>query len=235
MNRIAYMALKNIVFVPKWFYNICKMGKTNIYTEKAKYEYLRNIVKTINKSAAITVEVQGVENIPEKDGFLVSPNHQGLFDMLALIDACPNPLGVVIKKEASNIILVKQVIRFLNGIYIDRADIKESMKVILKVSEYIKGGRNFVIFPEGTRSRNGNNILDFKPGSFKGAVKAGAPIVPVALIDSFKPFDISSIDKVTVKVRFLPPIYKEQYMGLKTSDIAHIVHDSIKKEINENI
>lgn len=99
MNRIAYMALKNIVFVPKWFYNICKMGKTNIYTEKAKYEYLRNIVKTINKSAAITVEVQGVENIPEKDGFLVSPNHQGLFDMLAPIDACPNPLGVVIKKK----------------------------------------------------------------------------------------------------------------------------------------
>ena len=96
----------------------------------------------------------------------------------------------------------------------------------------VKKGRNFVIFPEGTRSRKGNEILDFKAGTFKSAVKAGCPIIPVALVNSFRPFDISSIKKETVQVHFLKAIYPEQYMGLKTVEIADLVHERIQEEIN---
>ena len=92
-----------------------------------------------------------------------------------------------------------------------------------------------MIFPEGTRSRKGNEILDFKAGTFKSAVKAGCPIIPVALVNSFRPFDISSIKKEKVQVHFLKAIYPEQYMGLKTTEIAELVHDRIQEEINKNI
>ena len=155
--------------------------------------------------------------------------------MLAIIDTCPKPMSVVIKKEAENWVLVKQVLAALDGISMDRSDIKASLKVINQMSERVKMGGNFVIFPEGTRSRDENNILDFKAGTFKSAVNARCPIVPVALINSFKPFDISSIKKEQVQVHYLDPIYPEQYMGLKTKEIADIVHNRIQEKINSNL
>ena len=103
------------------------------------------------------------------------------------------------------------------------------------MASQVKQGRNFVIFPEGTRSRKGNEILDFKAGTFKSAVKAGCPIIPVALINSFRPFDISSIKKERVQVHFLKAIYPEPYMGLKTVEIADLVHRKIQEEINKYI
>ena len=106
---------------------------------------------------------------------------------------------------------------------------------VVDFSEEVKKKRNFLIFPEGTRSKNGNKILDFKGGTFKSAVNARCPIVPVALVNSFKPFDISSIKKETVQVHFLEPIPYEQYMGMKTTEIAHLVHDKIQGKIDEFI
>ena len=67
----------------------------------------------------------------------------------------------------------------------DRNDIRQSLQVIVNVTNEVKNGRNYLIFPEGTRSKMGNEMLEFKGGSFKAATKAKCPIVPVALIDSF--------------------------------------------------
>lgn len=236
MNRIAYMVLRNFYRVPIWFYQICRMGSpSDTHTEEERYGYLRQIVTKVNKTGRVTVKSFGTEQIPDKDGFILFPNHQGFFDSLALIETCPRPFGVVIKKEATNWILVKQVIAMIKGIGIDRSDIRASMEVIRQVTETVKAGRNFLIFPEGTRSRNGNQTLDFKGGTFKSAVNAKCPIVPVALIDSYKPFDISSIKKETVQVHYLEPIYPEEYLGMRTKEIAELVQSRIQKTIDENV
>ena len=87
------------------------------------------------------------------------------------------------------------------------------------------------IFPEGTRSRMGYKLLEFKGGSFKSAVRAKCPIVPCALIDSFKPFDENSIKPVTVRLIYMPPMYYEEYKGMKTVDIA----DEVKRRIENTI
>ena len=234
MNRIALMVIKNLFHVPFWFWKIYLLGRENDpHTEQERYDYLRKIVKKVNISGRVHVVGHGTEHIPEKDGFIFFPNHQGMFDMLAIIDTNPHPVGVVVKKEASNIILVKQVIALLRGIAIDRKDVRASMAVINQMSQEVKEGRNYVIFPEGTRSRQGNQLLEFKGGTFKSAVNAKCPIVPVALIDSYKPFDMKSVKEETVHVYYLEPIYPEQYMGLKTSEIADIVQDRIQNKINE--
>lgn len=234
MNRIAYMVIRNFVHVPVWFYRVWKYGKDkDTYTEQERYDYLRQLVKKVNKTGRVTLEVYGCENLPEKNGFVMFPNHQGLFDALALIEASPKPFGVVIKKEAANVILVKQVISLLGGLSLDRQDTRNAMVVIRQITEEVNNGRNYVIFPEGTRSRKGNEILDFKAGTFKCAVNAKCPIVPVALINSFRPFDISSIKRETVQVHFLEAIPYQQYMGMKTQEIAHLVHDRIQEELNK--
>lgn len=236
MNRIAYMVIRNLFRAPVWFYHIWKLGRPgDTHTEQERYDYIRNVVKTVNRTGRVEVEVHGLENLPKENGFILFPNHQGLFDVLAIIDSCPNPLGIVVKKEASNIVLVKQVIAAMNGMSIDRQDVKDSLKVISKMTEDVKNGRNYVIFAEGTRSREGNKLLPFKGGTFKSAVNAKCPIVPVAQIDCFKPFDVSSIKKQKVEIHFLEPLYQDQYAALRTIQIADIVHDKIQHKINSKL
>lgn len=236
MNRIAYIVLRSGLQMPFWFYNICRMGRENdTHTMQEKYDYLRARVKTAISRGNVTIEVTGTEHLPEEDGFILFPNHQGLFDIVALLIACPRHLSPVAKKELGNIILIKQIMRMLKGILIDREDIKAALEVIKTMSENVKKGQNYIVFAEGTRSRNGNTLLPFKGGTFKSAVKAKCPIVPVALIDSFKPFDIPSIKKEVVQLHFLEPLTYEEYNGLKTTEIAQIVHDRIQKKIDENI
>ena len=122
--------------------------------------------------------------------------------------------------------------QILNGLAMDRSDVRASMQIIGEMSERAKNGQNFIIFPEGTRSRDGNHLQEFKAGSFKSAVNAGCPVVPVTLIDSFQPFDLPSIRRVQVQVHILDPIYPEQYVGLKTRDIAHLVQQRIQEKID---
>ena len=234
MIRIGLMVVKSFIKIPVWFFHIHKLGKSgDNHTDEERYGYLRRIVKRVNKAGRVQVNGYGMEQLPADNGFILFPNHQGLFDMLALIDTCPKPVSVVVKKEAADIILVKQVIALLRGIAIDRSDIKGSFEIINRMTEEVKKGRNFVIFAEGTRSKKQNQILDFKGGTFKSAVNAGCPIIPVALIDSFRPFDISSLKRELVQVHYLEPIYPDQYVGLKTVEIAHIVHDRIQEKISE--
>lgn len=110
MNRIVYMVLHHLPIVPYWFWKIDHMGKRpDQYPEQERYDYLRNIIKTINQNGRVTVRGYGEEQLPKENGFILFPNHQGFFDMLAIIDTCPKPLGVIIKKEAANWILVKLI------------------------------------------------------------------------------------------------------------------------------
>lgn len=177
------------------------------------------------------IDVHGREHIPTGESFVFFPNHQGLFDVLAIIEACDQPFSVVAKKEVKDVPFLKQVFRIMKAKIMDREDVRQSLQVILAVTEEVKNGRNYLIFPEGTRSKHGNQVGDFKGGSFKCAVKARAPIVPVALLNAFEPFDRNSIAPVTVQVHFLEPIYYEEYKDLKTTAIAELVRERIVKII----
>lgn len=236
MERIVYMVLMNLFMAPVWLFSIWKMGRPgDHHSREEKYLYIVRMVQRIIKYGRVNLVAAGVENIPDHDGFILFPNHQGLFDMLAIYATCPRPLSVVIKKEAANWILVKQVLAATGSLSMDRDDIKDQVRIIGEVGRRVKEGENFVIFPEGHRSRKENQILEFKSGTFKSAVKAGCPIVPVALINSFRPFDINSLKRETVQIRYLKPIYPEEYKKMKTSEIAQMVHDRIQEEINQNM
>lgn len=233
--RIALMVIRLIVKVPYYFFQIWWCGKSKKRTFEESFQVMKRITKKANRAGRVIVESYGVENLPKEDGFVMFPNHQGMFDVLVFLDSCPRPFAFVIKKEARNIILLKQVADGLGSYAMDREDVRQSMKVINAVTEDVKTGKNFLIFPAGTRSRMGNQLLDFKGGSFKSATKAKCPIVPCALIDSFKPFDENSIRPVTVKLIYLPPMYYEEYKDMKTVEIAAEVKSRIEKAIAEHL
>ncbi|MBO5055027.1 MAG: 1-acyl-sn-glycerol-3-phosphate acyltransferase [Lachnospiraceae bacterium] len=225
------MVLRLFFVAPYYLFRIWWCGKSKKISFEETFDFIKMVTKKANHAGRVTIESYGIENIPEKDGFIFYPNHQGLFDVLVFLESCPRPFAFVIKKEASNIVLLKQVTRALGSYAMDREDIRQSMQIINKVSEDVKKGKNFIIFPEGTRSRKGNELLDFKGGSFKSATKAKCPIVPCALIDSFIPFDENSIRPVTVKLIYLPPMYYDEYKDMKTVEIAAEVKKRIEAVI----
>lgn len=233
--RIALMVIRLILFVPYYFGGIWWHGVRKHYNFEKAFLFVKHVAQRACHAGCVCLQVEGVENLPKENGFLLTPNHQGLFDALVFLATCPNPFTVVIKKEASNIILLKQVIMALKAHPIDREDIRQSMQVIKASANDIKEGRNVLIFPEGTRSKQGNKIGEFKGGSFKCATMMKAPIVPCALVDSFKPFDENSIKAVTVKVAYLPPIYYEEYKDMKTTEIAEEVQRRVQDKVNEMI
>ena len=231
MRRIALMVFRLLYKALYYFYHICKCASREDISYEEGFRWIKRTTILANRAGRVKIEAHGLENLPEKDGFIMFPNHQVLFDVLVFFESCPRPFAFVIKKEAANIILLKQVREALGSLVMDREDIRQSMKVIQTMAEEVKKGRNFLIFPEGTRSRQGNHTLEFKGGTFKSAVKAKCPIVPCALIDSFIPFDEKSIRPVTVHLYYLKPLYYEEYQNMKTTEIA----EEVKRRIDEQI
>lgn len=234
MKRIMLMVARLFYIAPHWFYLICKYGKSEKYTEEQRYGVIYDKICAINRAGRVIIDAHGMENLPKEGGYIMYPNHQGLFDTLTIFQTHEKPFTVVIKKEMENVFLVKQIIRLLKAQVMDREDVRQSMKVIMQVTKEVKEGRRYVIFPEGTRSKNGNKLLDFKAGSFKAATSAKCPIVPVVLIDSYKAFDTNSIKKVTVQIHYLPPMYYEEYKDMKSVEIAAEVKRRIEEVIKEN-
>ena len=233
MKRIWMMVLRNIFMVPYGWIRLCyRAAHVDKYTEENMYAFLKWIDLRANRGGNVHIDVYGRENIPGRDGFMLFPNHQGLYDVLAIIEACPRPFSVVAKKEVGKIPFLKQVFACMKAFLIDRDDVRQAMQVIVDVANEVKKGRNYLIFAEGTRSKNGNRVGTLKGGSFKSATKAQCPIVPVALIDSFRPFDTNSIRPVTVQVHFMEAIAYEEYKDMKTTAIAALVQERIQKVID---
>ncbi|MDE5819517.1 MAG: 1-acyl-sn-glycerol-3-phosphate acyltransferase [Lachnospiraceae bacterium] len=231
MRRIAAMVLRLFLKAPYFLFRIWLCGRKKPVDYEYSYRVIRHVCKKANHAGRVRIEAHGLENLPAEDGFMFFPNHQGLYDVLAIIDSCERPFAFVIKKEASNVILLKQIVEATGSLPIDREDLRQSMQVIHEVTEQVRAGRNFLIFAEGTRSRRGNQMNEMKGGSFKSAVKARCSIVPVALIDAFRPFDEKSIKPVTVHVTYLKPILYEEYKGMKTNELADLVRGRIEASI----
>lgn len=234
MERILLMVIRNIFIVPyMWIKLYYRAAHADKFTDEQHNEFFKFIIKRANKSGNVKVNYYGQENIPTENGFMFFPNHQGMYDALAILYGCKNPLSLVYKIELKDIPFIKQIAKCMKAFFIDRDDVRQSMKVIINVSNEVEKGRNYIIFPEGTRAKEGNKLGEFKGGSFKAATKAKCPIVPVALIDCFRPFDSHSIKRTDVQVHYLKPMYYEEYKDMKTTEIAEEVKRRIQNTIEE--
>ena len=237
MNRIALMVLRNILKVPGLYSKLCKYAKNpNQYTEAEMYGHIQHILQLAVNSGNVELKVYGKENIPQENGFLLTSNHQGMFDVLAIVANCDNPMGGVYKIELDNkgkgIPLIKEIIACTKSFAMDRNDVRQSLTVIQNITEELKKGRNYLIFPEGTRSKNGNVMGEFHGGSFRCAVKAKAPILPIAVIDCHRILDEKGSKPLSAQVHFLKPICYEEYKDLKTVELAALVKSRIQETID---
>ena len=233
MNRIVLMVLRNIFRVGPMYWKLSHYAKhTDEYSYQEKWTHIHKMMGYAVRSGNIDLQVYGKENLPEEDGFLFYGNHQGMFDVLALAADCGRPLGAVLKKELANVPLLRQIRECTHSFAMDREDVRQSLTVIKGVTEEVAKGRNFVIFPEGTRSKKGNVMGEFHPGSFRAALKSKKPVVPLCFIDSFKVLDQKGSKPVSVQMHYLKPITYEEYKDMKTNELAELVKSRIQETID---
>ncbi len=232
MKRLQKIILKNFQHIPGLLIKLNKCIQCpEKYTDKERMEPIKFFCEKVQKSGDISVEVSGQENIPADGGFIFYPNHQGLFDAVAIGGGINMLFSPVIKKELMSYPLIKNLFACVYAIPMDRKNFRQSMGVMQEVQNRVNAGKVCLIFPEGTRSQQGNRLLDFKAGSFKPAVKTRCPIVPIALVDSFKPFDSEVKGPVTVYLHISKPLLWEEYQEMTTTDIAKTVKERIQTEM----
>ncbi len=234
MNRILLMVMRNLPKVPGLYMKLCHYAKNvEKYSRQETWDHIRRILTLAVETGNVDLKIYGTENIPEENGFIMYGNHQGLFDVVALVNACKKPLSAVYKHEIKDVPFVKQVAACTFSYPMDRSDDRQSLKIIQNVTRDVMNGSNFVIFPEGTRSKNGNNMIEFHGGSFRAAIKAKCPVVPMVMVDTYKVFDNKSSDMVTCQIHFLPPVQPEEFEGLKAAELADMVKAQIQATLDQ--
>ena len=234
MNRLAMILLRNLGRLPGANAKLCRHAKNpENYPETERWSHIAHIMTLAVNASNVTLEVTGTENIPAEGGFMLYGNHQGLFDVVAIAATCPRPLGCVYKMELKDAPLLKQIYACTKSFAMDREDARQSLTVIQQVIAEVKGGRAYLIFPEGTRSKQGNTMGDFHGGSFRCALKAKCPVVPMALVDSFRVLDEKGSQPLHVQLHYLQPIPYEEFKDLKSTELAQLVKDRIQQAIDQ--
>ena len=152
--------------------------------------------------------------------------------MLALVVSHPRPLACVFKKELSNIPFLKQIVACTRSKAMDREDVRQSLEVIRTVTKEIQAGRNYIIYPEGTRNKD-EGLLPFHNGVFKIAQRANAPIAVLCVTGTEKIHKRTPFRRTDVYLDVLEVLPAEQVKREKTEVIGAHVRDLLLKNIEE--
>ena len=205
------------------------------YPFSYRYNKLRKLLIKVSKGLDIEYHAQGLENLPDEASCYVA-NHLSATDPVALISLFDKPCTFVAKKELENKPFVSKVIPGIEGLFLDRNDLKQSLRLMMKVEEDLtkKKDKSWIIFPEGTRNKDVmHNLGEFHHGTFRPAFKAKVPIVPIAIYGTFRPLKSSAkFKKYPVFVKVLKPLYPSDYENMNTTQIAEYVQKEIERTIS---
>lgn len=179
----------------------------------------------------VKLTVKGTENVPQEGSVLYVGNHQSMADPPVMLAAIPRPSAFICKEELDGIPVFSRWVSDLGSFYLPRTESRKSLEVILGAAKLLKKNEHgMCIFPEGTRSDNGD-MRPFKPGSLKIATKSGAAIVPFAIENTINVLPRGSFffKPLPVTVTFLPAILPEEYKGRDTQSLTDQIQADIAR------
>jgi 1-acyl-sn-glycerol-3-phosphate acyltransferase len=167
------------------------------------------------------VRVEGLSNLPA-GGAILAANHQSLVDIPLFLAALPRDVRFLAKRELGRIPLFGYAMEKAGNLFIDREDPRDAVHLIREATSRIERGQMVVIFPEGTRSRDGT-VGGFKPGAFILARKTGAPLLPVLLDGGHKALPRGALlfRPADLVVRVLPPVTADDGRCLSRDEMAY--------------
>lgn len=177
--------------------------------------------------------VKGREKLPPRSAKICYvANHQSMMDIPALFGAGLWG-GIIAKIELKKVIGLNVIMKELGCVYIDRKDMRQSLKAILKGVENLNAGLSMAIYPEGTRSKSGE-IAPFKAGALKMATKAKAVIVPVAIQNTRSLFENAyTFRRIPVYVSILDPIDTSRLSEEELKELPERVEALIRDEYSK--
>ncbi len=176
--------------------------------------------------SGVKVSTHGLENIPRDKALILVSNHQGAADIPILLACLPVRFRFAIKKELFSIPVFGWYLRRADYFPVNREMIFSAYKMVTTIVKILNAGGSVLVFPEGTRSRNGS-LGEFKRGSLMAALQSGAPIVPIAISGSYDilPRGSRLFKPVKVKLSVGKPVYikSEEEYDRKVKEIRDII------------
>lgn len=205
------------------------------FRNKTSLAYVRFGFKCACAISGVKVNVNGLENIPKDEAVLFVANHASLFDIAVTYPLMARPTGFIAKKELKKIPVLSWLMYFVNCIFLDRKDPREGLKSVLHAADLIKSGVSIFLFPEGTRSKDGE-LHEFKDGGMKIATKSQSPIVPVGIQGTAAAFEnqFPRIRPSLVTVSFGKSIYTRDMSRAEQKNLSATVHDEVEKLMHSN-
>lgn len=207
----------------------------NKYPLLKRYNRLRNLICFVLKKMHIEEIIDGQENLDFKTNSVIISNHLSNIDPLVLIAISEKPITFVAKKESEKYAFVGKCIKMLEGVFLDRSDLRQQLRVVQKVREDLKTkDYTWVIFAEGTRNKNPLlPLLDFHNGTFKIPTSIGVPIIPLSLYGTFRVLKKKpTYKKYPIQIRILPLISKDKYKDQQSNETASLCHQIISENVN---
>ena len=177
--------------------------------------------------------VEGQENIPAGPCVFVG-NHRSYYDIPLLLAGLDRPHGILAKEELEKIPLLNRWMKLLGCVFVQRDDVRASVRALNDATAIVESGRSFVIFPEGTRYKGEEGGAgEFKQGAFRIAVKTGAPVVPVAITGARALFENNGnlCHPGTVRIKVLPPIQTAGMSRAEQKQLPDAVRQTILAEL----
>jgi 1-acyl-sn-glycerol-3-phosphate acyltransferase len=180
----------------------------------------------------VKVSVQGLEHIDPGAAYVYMANHQSMFDILTLLGYLPVQFRWLAKMELFQIPVFGYSMARVGYISIDRSNRKSAYKSLQEAAQKIAQGVSVVVFPEGTRSRDGQ-IKPFKGGGFYLAIRSGRPIVPVVIIGSHHvmPKGRLRIRRGQIILNINPPIETTHYNNSTKEILMESVRSTMKRDL----
>ena len=229
MIRTAYIIL--CVVLETLFFGIIAMG-ISFFTRTGNPVHLvaRLWARSILFVSRIKVTVNGLSNVDPSKSFIYMSNHQSNFDIPVLLAYIPGQFRWLAKAELFKIPIFGHGMRGAGYISIDRFNRDSAFQSIDQAAKKIKDGVSVMIFPEGTRSKDGR-IRSFKKGGFIMALNSGVPIVPVVVRGTWPIMSKDSlrINRGNVYLDIKQPIDTHGY----TRDNKQILIDRVRAVICE--
>ena len=208
---------------------------TSIFTrsDRMGFSMMRIWASIVSRAMGLTFSLEGEENVVPSHSYIVTPNHQGNADILALIRTLPVPFLWVIKREILQIPFLGWALGRMGTVSLDRADKEQAVKSLNQASGKLSDGWSVIIYPEGTRTRDGT-LMPFKKGAFRLAIKTGVPILPVTTNGAFKvmPRKATLFRPGHVTVTIGEPIPTEGLTDRDLSSLMEKTYKAVRKNLN---
>ncbi|MDP3980650.1 MAG: lysophospholipid acyltransferase family protein [Chlamydiota bacterium] len=184
--------------------------------------------------SGINLRVHGCVSLPYQEAALVVSNHQGDFDIPIILGYYGRPMGLLAKIELRKLFSVSTWMKYIGCVFIDRENKRQSLKAIQEAIELLKSGTSLVVYPEGTRS-DGREMKPFKKGSVNIAIRAGVPIIPIAINGSYKMKAKGSIRIIPadVDLYFGDPVYIKDVSSEEQQDMTEKIQKIIQSYLDK--